>query len=158
MEIITATLTINPVFFQELKDDSYDLRRLLDSVGAILTVPAWRSLLRRGLADLMAQLRDQLSTQFALEEAYGYFEEPRQFDPQFAERAESLRAQHADLFEEISNLAERAEKLARRGLAPGASRQLAARYRQFEEAFEHHEAQENALIQESLFRMRNLQV
>jgi len=41
----------------------------------------------RHLVDWLSELRDQLALHFALEEAYGYFDEPLHVAPQLAEKA-----------------------------------------------------------------------
>ncbi|CAN0480488.1 unnamed protein product, partial [Hapterophycus canaliculatus] len=60
------------------------------------------------LIQLFADLRDQLALHFGLEEAYGYFDLAIDSDAELSICANTLRSQHAGLFEEARHLAEAA--------------------------------------------------
>lgn len=101
-------LTVNAAFLKDIKDDSRDLKILIDRIG-VITHPReaaanhWLELLT-----LLADLRDQLALHFGLEEAYGYFDEAIGTEAELSITADRLRSQHAVLFEEARHLAEAA--------------------------------------------------
>lgn len=142
MSVTTRTLTINAAFLQEIKEDNQRLRELLQELreanqARVLALPV--------VAQFIAQLRDQLATHFALEEAFGYFEDPLRIAPHLCDQAEDLRNQHGELYARISDLAEQADECSRRpqsAMPEAIWDELAA----FNAALEDHEAQENQLI------------
>ena len=75
MALATHTVSINPAFLQEIKDDHHELRQLMHHVSAMLSRPSWMRLEYDRLVELLTKLRDQLAMHFSLEEAYGYFED-----------------------------------------------------------------------------------
>jgi len=99
-------LTVNAAFLKDIKDDNRDLKILTDRLRAV-TKPRptaanhWAELIR-----LLADLRDQLAIHFGLEEAYGYFDMAMDADAQLSAAAETLRAEHAELFETCRHLAD----------------------------------------------------
>ena len=107
----TRTVTINAAFLREIKEDNERLQALLEEVlGMCQTRPP--ALVRpRRFASLLAELLDQLAMHFALEGAYGYFNDPVSVAPHLSEQADRLRRQHADLYVEMMQIAERAERI-----------------------------------------------
>ena len=82
----------------------------------------------------------------ALEEAFGYFDDPIDAAPHLGEQAEGLRAEHSELFVQVCELAERAvDLLGNSGTLPG-YRQVARMFRDFDRRLRTHESQENELI------------
>ena len=71
------------------------------------------------MVDLLIELQDQLALHFALEEAYGYFDDPIWVAPHISDLAESLRAEHVALYSELCDLAEQAGSLAEAGSPAG---------------------------------------
>ena len=145
----TRTVTVNTAFFQEIKEDEEQLRMLLQR-----TREACEAVLHTGfptsrLASLFAALRDQIAMCFALEEAYGYFDDPVSVAPHLSERADLLRDQHGQLYEEISRLTESAQDTAHRNGDPRATRRLALRFMTFYDQFQEHETDENELIMQA---------
>lgn len=149
MATATRSLDVNVAFLREIKDDNRELQGLLVALRVLTTYPdAVREPPRR-LVALLAQLRDQLAFHFALEEAYGYFEDAIDAAPWLSRRAERLRAQHVSLFESIRDLADQADRWQ---VGDGFLRRfpfLAESFRQFDATFTQHERAENALIHES---------
>jgi len=102
----TRRLTVNAAFLKDIKDDNRDLKILIDRLRTV-TKPRptaanhWLELVR-----LLADLRDQLAIHFGLEEAYGYFDLATDADAQMSAAAETLKAEHADLFESCRHLSE----------------------------------------------------
>jgi predicted ATPase len=140
------TVTVNAAFLQEIKEDNHELRQLLAEVRAALTAPVGTHLPSRQLAELLARLRDQLAMHFALEEAYGYFEEPLTVAPRLGSQAEALRGQHRDLYLEICELVDRAQRRAYHEGNGNSLRSLAADFLGFGDKLQQHEARENELM------------
>lgn len=107
---ITSTVTVNAAFLQEIKEDNRELRQLLDKTGEMVARPP-QTMRPRQVVDLMQRLRDQLAMHFALEEAYGYFDDAVSAAPRLSAEAKELRGQHATMFMELCQIVERAEKL-----------------------------------------------
>ncbi len=150
MAIVTRTVSINPAFLQEIKEDHHELRQLFHHTTAMLDRPAWMRRELDRLVELFGKLRDQLAMHFSLEEAYGYFEDALTVAPHLSRRADRLRSQHYELYETLCELTERAEQLLYHE-APAARRgQLADDFRRFRDRFQQHELHENDLILEAL--------
>ncbi len=145
MSVITRTVTINAAFLQEIKEDNQRLRQVLDELRD--KDARWR-LSARDLAHLLGQLRDQLATHFALEEAFGYFEDPLRVAPHLGERAEDLRSQHGALYSKASRLAEVADARARR-TGELTSRLVWSSFEAFDAVLLQHESAENELIMQA---------
>ncbi len=149
MAIVTRNITVNVAFLQEIKEDSQDFRRLLAEAHELL-VAAHPHVARRQLVELLAELRDQLALHFAVEEAYGYFEDAVAVEPEVSHRAESLRAEHSDLFLDLCRLEELAERWLYHEPPAHLLRQIAAGFRTFHSRLVEHESHENDLILEAL--------
>ncbi len=157
MATATSTVKVNAAFLQEIKEDNVHLKELLARVRSLQDGNHLSQVVEhpRQLVELLGELRDQLATHFALEEAYGYFEGSVDVAPRLDEQAKALRAQHAPLFVQMCHLVEEAEER----LAPPAQsnlqeririvRGLLARFQDFDQALTEHENQENDLILEA---------
>lgn len=148
MAVRSRTVTLNPAFLREIKEDSQELHRLLDrlreTVGGGAASPP-----PRPMFDLLEQLRDQSALHFALEEAYGYFDDPVDAAPRLAHQAELLRGQHSELYRELVGIVEAADELLHHERAAAGAATIAGRCRQFLAAFQRHEAAENELLLEA---------
>ena len=113
MAIALRTVSINPAFLQEIKDDHHELRQLMHHICAMLGRSGPAEIEYPRLVEMFGKLRDQLAMHFSLEEAYGYFDDAISVAPHLSRRAESLRSQHSGLFSEACQLAESAEQLSR---------------------------------------------
>ena len=143
----TATVTVNAAFFQEIKEDNQELTQRQAALHALCSLPRPIRVSRLRLAHLAAELRDRLALHFALEEAYGYFDDPLSVAPRLCEEAEALRGEHERLFRHLCDLVDEAEELASRTTNDSrAQRRLLDRLRQFCHDLHTHEARENALI------------
>ncbi|MBP86738.1 MAG: hypothetical protein CMJ64_08485 [Planctomycetaceae bacterium] len=145
---MTGTVTVNAAFLQEIKDVNQDLWRLLSNARRMSHEPAMIYAAPRRFFGLIEQLRDQLALHFALEEAYGYFDDPVEVAPRLCEQAERLRAEHRDLYLSAVALTEFAEQLL---LASNNGRLIlesARQFRAFDDRFQQHERAENQLILE----------
>lgn len=142
----TATVTINAAFLQEIKEVNQEVWQLLDTVRDLCSDPTRISEDPHRFVDLTADLRDQLALHFALEEAYGYFDEPLYVAPRLAEQAESLRAQHRDLYRQFSDFAEHVEGLNSHARLPAVTKEVAHRFQAIDRHLREHEAREEELI------------
>ncbi len=150
MAIVSRTVSINPAFLQEIKDDHHELRQLVHHTGAMLSRPDWMPIEYDRLSGLLEKLRDQLAMHFSLEEAYGYFDDALEVAPRLSRRAEQLRSQHGDLYSQLCALTDQAEQLLYHETSGTAISKLAGDFRHFCEVFHEHEQNENDLILEAL--------
>ena len=153
--VSTATVTINAAFFQEIKEVNQGLYDLLERVRKQLAAhcgPAEEdqpSADCRQLAEQLADLRDQLALHFALEEAYGYFEDPVFVAPRLSNLAATLRQDHKRLYLQINRLVDHVERLVHRDRMQAAWPRVRGQFEQFYEQLQTHEARENELILEA---------
>ena len=146
MSIVTTTVTINAAFLEEIKEDDRRLRHLLTEARTAFAQRRFhRAWLIRTVA-LLCDLRDQLALHFTLEESFGYFDEPVCAAPWLSDRADTLRAQHPDLFVQICEIVEVAERSLDPDARPARLDQLADRFDEFLAALEQHETDETELI------------
>ena len=146
MSIATATITVNAAFFREIKEVNDELWRLLADVQHLCSRPiSLRSQCGR-LVGMLSQSRDQIALHFALEEAYGYFEEPLYAAPRLSEQADLLRSEHRDLYAQINDLAELAEQCQFDGRLASLAAEVCRRFDSFYAQLLQHEARENELI------------
>jgi len=144
----TRTVTVNAAFLLEIKEVHDELWQLLAKLRQAVSEPMRaRGQRRRLIADL-EHLRDQLALHFALEEAYGYFDDPAYVAPRLCERAMELRAQHRQLYTMVCGIVEQGQQWDRRGPASVFQTRVAARFVSFEAQFQLHETRENELIQQ----------
>ena len=92
VSISTTTVTVNAAFLQEIKEVNHELWQLLADLRHRCQRPIAPGTCRV-LVDKLCELRDQLALHFALEEAYGYFEDPVDVAPQLCRQADALLAQ-----------------------------------------------------------------
>jgi hypothetical protein len=149
MTIATHTVSINPAFLQEIKDDHHELRQLMHHVAAMFDRPGWMRVEYDRLVELITKLRDQLALHFSLEEAYGYCEDALSVAPHLSRRSEQLRAQHDTLYESLCRLVEGAEQLLYHETASVALARVAEEFRGFASQLHEHEANECDLILEA---------
>ena len=98
--------------------------------------------------DQLEELRDQLALQFALEEAYGYFEDPIEVAPRLCELAQSLRAEHQQLYLRVCELLERAIGILDGQRVSELVLEVAAGFVAFDDQFRRHESREIDMIQQ----------
>lgn len=146
MAIASRTVTINAAFLKEIKDDHRELWRLLADASGLAAEAENGEPHRRRFADRLAQLRDQLAMHFALEEAYGYFDDPLSVAPRLCGEAEHLRAQHATLYLELCRLTDEAERIVYQHAPLRESVALAEAFDEFHTELQEHEERENDLI------------
>lgn len=146
MAVATHTVTVNAAFLQEIKDDNLKLRQLLLTVRQHAARQISNHGDCRGFVALLGELRDQLAIHFALEEAYGYFDDAIAEAPRLSEQAEALRAEHQVLFAIIRDLAEKAEQRTYRKSGHRLPRSITVEFLAFDGRLRQHEGRENELI------------
>ncbi len=144
----TSTVTVNAAFLKEIKDVNEDLWQLVAELGEVTSNPYLIGSRRYQFIGMLEDLRDHLALHFALEEAYGYFDEPLQVDPRFCERARALRDEHRALYLEACDLIDRAMQLHDGRDMRSLAQSLVIEYAEFSTRLLEHEQAENALIQE----------
>jgi hypothetical protein len=149
MAIASRTVSINPAFLQEIKDDHHELRQLMHHTSAMLSRSGPVEIEYPKLVEMFGKLRDQLALHFSLEEAYGYFEDATTAAPHLNRRAEYLRGQHQGLFGELCRLVDGSEQLLYHEQPETALGQLSDGYRRFLVQFHEHEAAECDLVLEA---------
>ena len=149
MTTMTKTVTVNAAFLQEIKEDNQRLRQLQSELRGIYGHRRPFGLSRFVLIDFLENYRDQLATHFALEEAFGYFDDPVDVAPHISEEVESLRSEHGDLYEAICGIVERAIDLLGESPTLAGFRDIANWLCQFDEHFQRHESRENELIMQA---------
>lgn len=149
MAIALRTVSINPAFLQEIKDDHHELRQLMHHTSAMLDRSGPEEIDYPRLVDMFGKLRDQLTMHFSLEEAYGYFEDAIVVAPHLSRRADHLRSQHQELFADLCRMVEAAEQLLYHEQPTSLLEPLGGDYRRFVVRFREHESQECDLILEA---------
>jgi hypothetical protein len=146
MLLATRTVTINPAFLHEIKEDNVELREVLAQLVNRLLQRRQRPADARTLVEMLGRLRDQLAIHFSLEEAFGYFENATAVAPRLSRQAEELRSEHNLFFRDICSICEQAEQLLYHEVPGQVLRQIAARFAAFHDAFQLHESRERELI------------
>ncbi|MCB0321219.1 MAG: hemerythrin domain-containing protein [Bdellovibrionales bacterium] len=141
-------LTVNAAFFQEIKEDHKHLRDLIEKLCGLTSNRPALGNHKREFVTLLAELRDQLALHFALEEAYGYFEDALEETPRFHEQADRLRGQHCELYLLIQQISESAVEVC--DLEEPDLLGIADQFEAFNMAFRAHESAELNLILEAL--------
>ncbi|MCE9551765.1 MAG: hemerythrin domain-containing protein [Planctomycetes bacterium] len=146
MATVCRTLAVNAAFLLEIKEDNRQLKDVLRKCKQLLRNPCTQRSDVRQWTDSLSELRDQLAMHFALEDAYGYFEDAVMQAPRLCQRAESLHQQHIGLFLDICRIADSADRLLHHKHAVQQIRHLSDAFFAFVEQFETHEHLEDALI------------
>jgi len=146
--VATNLVTVNPAFFQEIKEVNEELWKLLRNLRMRLNGSLTGEQLE-GMIPSLAELREQLGLHFALEESYGYFEDPVEVAPQLAEKATALRDEHRVIFAELSELVEQAERMFNDGQHDMLIVWIGPRFVKFDTHLKSHESRENELIMDA---------
>jgi iron-sulfur cluster repair protein YtfE (RIC family) len=141
-------LSVNAAFLKDIKDDNRELKSLLDRLTPMTGHPEIASNHWSEITQLLSDLRDQLALHFSLEEAYGYFDEAVQAEPQLSLTAGALRSEHTDLFETVCSLADQVSDVQRP--EPEPIKRFLNKLRKFRNRFEQHEEAELQLILDAM--------
>lgn len=145
---LTGTVTVNAAFLQEIKEVNQELWHLLADLRHRCQRPIAPSMCRL-LVDQLCQLRDQLALHFALEEAYGYFDDPVEVAPQLCRQADSLRAEHKQLYAQLSSLVDKVERMFYDDQHAALALWIGPQFLHFDTRLRNHEERENDLILEA---------
>ncbi len=140
----TRQLTVNAAFLKEIKEDNQQLKVLWDQVVPVANRVETASNHWPDLVKRLGELRDQLALHFALEEAYGYFDEAIDIAPQLSMTAAMLRGEHSSLYASIRDIADAAG-----GISTDRPERIEAcivDFNAFRKRFERHEEAELKLI------------
>jgi hypothetical protein len=148
VETLTGTVTVNAAFLKEIKDVNEELWLLQAELRHRCQRPIAPGQCRQ-LIDRICQLRDQLALHFSLEEAYGYFDDPVEVAPQLCRQAEQLRLQHNELYVDLSDLIERAERMFYDGLHAELALWIGPEFLEFDQRLREHEEREHELIMDA---------
>jgi iron-sulfur cluster repair protein YtfE (RIC family) len=144
----SRSLSVNAAFLKDIKDDNRELKHLLDQLTPMTSHPEIASNHWSEIAQVLADLRDQLAFHFSLEEAYGYFDEAVETEPQLSMTAGMLKNEHTELFEHARSLADQVVDV------PSSEREKIAKFltklQKFRFQFERHEEAELKLILDAL--------
>ncbi len=144
---VSVKFTVNAAFFREIKEDHKQLHCLLDRIRELIHLrPALINHFKE-FSILLSELRDQLAFHFALEEAYGYFEDAIERAPHFHDLAGHLRDQHAELYMLAQRIAENSANVSHDATAVD---EIAEQFVAFDTALKTHESAELRLILDAL--------
>lgn len=144
----TSTVTVNKAFLKEIKEVNLDLWQIVTELRETARNPYLVRSRRYQFVGMLEDLRDHLALHFALEEAYGYFDEPLKVDPRLSSRAKHLRSQHRDLYLLACDLIDHAMQLHDGNNIDELARKLVGQYAEFDSQLQSHEQAENELIQQ----------
>ena len=146
--VATQLVTVNAAFLQEIKQVNEGLWKLLGNARCKCSTKLTQDQLAE-VIPLLQELRDQLALHFALEESYGYFEDPADVAPQLAHKASQLRDEHRDLYVDLSDLVEQAERMFYDEQRDTLLLWLGPRFVSFDVRLKDHETRENELIMDA---------
>jgi hypothetical protein len=141
-----STVTVNAAFLQEIKEVNQELWRLLENLRQVCSSAVMVQENAAELIDMLHDLRDQLALHFALEEAYGYFEDPALVVPTVAHQAATLRAEHRHLYAKAIRLSHEAENMWFDGNLADLVVRTPDQFWEFDTCLQQHESHENELI------------
>jgi hypothetical protein len=145
---LTGTVTVNAAFLQEIKEVNQELWQVLGDLRHRFQRPIAPGQCRL-LMDRLCLLRDQLALHFSLEEAYGYFDDPIDAAPQLTRAAEQLRGEHKELFLELCELVDHAERMFYEERHAALALWLGPEFLGFDRRLRTHEEREIELIYEA---------
>jgi hypothetical protein len=142
----TSTVTVNAAFLQEIKEVNQELWDLLEELEALCRKPDRLMARRNQFIGMLDDLRDHLALHFALEEAYGYFNDPIEVAPRLSELAGELRSEHRWLYLLVCRIGEFAEQPLQGDRVSHRVMGVVDQFQDFAARLRHHEARENDLI------------
>ena len=138
-------LTLNVAFLNEIKQDSQKPAEIIGELRYLIAED--HSLDPREMVTALGNLRDELETQFALEEFYGYFQSARVTHPYVSVRTERLKTQHEVMYLDLCELVELAESaLYRESPLEKTWSAIADGFRSFVQSYNQHEQEEFELM------------
>lgn len=148
-KVATQTVTVNAAFLEEVKEVNLELWTLLRQTSQYLNDASQVPLNSHRLLGQLVRLQDNLAMHFALEEFYGYFDDPLAVEPRLSESAADLRREHGLLYLQLCDLIDFVEEHLHRRNLSRVLRTIRHRYRAFMDQFVAHETRERELILEA---------
>jgi len=148
-KVATQTVTVNAAFLEEVKEVNLELWNLLRQTSRYLNDASQVPLNSHRLLGQLVRLQDNLAMHFALEEFYGYFDDPLAVEPRLSESAADLRQEHGLLYLQLCDLIDFVEEHLHRRNLSGVLRTVRHRYGAFMDQFVAHETRERELILEA---------
>lgn len=145
-KIATRTVTVNAAFLEEVKEVNLELWQLLRATRECLNEASQRPLNPHRLLGQLVRLQDNVAMHFALEEFFGYFDDPLSVEPRLCEAALFLRDEHESLYLQLSELIELVEEHVHSRTLCRILRSVRHRFNAFMDQFTAHEARERQLI------------
>ncbi len=142
--------TVNAAFLTEIKEVNLEMRAEIERILTICARPISLHSQTSELVNRLAVLLDHLALHFALEEAYGYFDDPEYVNAEFSDRVQSLRGQHASLYTQLCRLVDQAETLLRRHKLAALVTIVPLQFERFAVLLQNHEEAEMDLAQEAI--------
>lgn len=140
----SSKVGVNAAFLMEIKDDHHQLRQMLINLRRQVENPTVLGHHYQTFVDDLFSLCDQLAFHFALEEAFGYFDDALESTPHLHDQSSRLRNQHSQLFIAARDLADHAAKHRRPTVVE--VRHVVNEFRRFDVALKVHESAEQGLI------------
>lgn len=146
MTVPILAVTLNVAFLLEIKEENTELDRLLTETRAAASKIAAQGANWRQVMELLESLRDNVTMQFVLEEAYGYFENPAFYTPELGASAALLRDEHWILCSELKVVIAHVEERVHNEVLDMTPLQIAQELIAFCDDLLYHDTQEYALI------------
>jgi hypothetical protein len=147
-----SAVALNAAFLEEIKADNNSLREALTRLQEFVNDCRVDDAMPSSGLQIFEDVRDRLASHFALEEAYGYFDDAIESAPHMSAMAGRLRAAHPRLYEQSCRLATLAHECHAACPCYRHIARLRRRARAFLVCLEMHEQEENRLILESYAR------
>lgn len=142
----TNPVTVNPAFFQEIKEIHRELWKALDRITDLQRERTRSDEFYHRVLLQLEEAHDLVGLHFRLEETYGYFEDPVYVDPRFCGRACNLRSEHLKLYWQLTRIVEWAARLMQNDRLDASADVLFSRFAAFSDQFREHESREMELI------------
>lgn len=142
--LVSNRVAINAAFLLEIKQDHQQLDHILRGLRQMTDCPSKLARHYQDFVEGLYRLCDQLAFHFALEEAYGYFDDALESVPHLHEQSSRLRSEHVKLFIAARDLADKAADPDKPDLHT--VRKGISQFKQFDVALRVHESAEKGLI------------
>jgi hypothetical protein len=146
---IKSLVTVNPAFFQEIKENYQELWPALHRISQLQHEGERTPEFYHRLLLWLDEARELVGMHFRLEETYGYFEDPVYADPRFCGRASDLRSEHLKLYWQLSRIVDWAGRRMQNDRLEASIDTLFSRYAAFTDQFREHECREVQLIMDA---------
>jgi hypothetical protein len=144
-----TAVTINAAFFEEIKEAHVEVSAKMDEILRAGRRGSWTESRCSRLTEQLDQLVELVGLYFALEEAYGYFDDPVYVSACYSDRVHQLRDEHRGLFLALSRIRDHAARLLYNGRLADSIDAILSRLCVFCDQLDQHERRERELITEA---------